>query len=120
MEGSIAARGFWSWFLQRFSGLFLAFFLGVHIVALHFAREWKVSFETVLHRLQNNPFIMVFYLLFIPTVVYHGLNGLWGIVLDYAPSEGTRRAFFLGLWALGVAATLFGLWVLIALKRMIT
>lgn len=122
MEGvasaPVAARGFWSWLLQRVSGLFLVYFLGVHVVAIHLARAWKVDAASVIDRLQGQPLWGLFYLVFIPVALYHGLNGLWALVLDYAPTRGVRQAYLVGLWAVGVAATLFGGWVLNGLLRM--
>lgn len=111
MSVPMTNRGFWSWVLQRISGLFLIFFLGLHVLAIHFSKDWKVTAATVAARLGENPLWALFYYLFIPLAVYHGLNGVWGIILDYAPSQPVRRGWGACLWVVGVGLTGFGYWV---------
>lgn len=108
-------RGFWSWLLQRLSGLFLVFFVGVHIVALHFIRESRIDVAGVFERLHESPLMVAFYLLFVVTVVHHALNGVWGIALDFAPSTTGRRTLGYILWAVGLLALGYGFIVLRAL-----
>ena len=50
----------------------------------------------------------VYYLLFIPAVVYHAANGLWGILMDYNPSPGLRRGLLVLFWVGGVALLAYG------------
>lgn len=111
-------RGLASWLLQRLTGLFLSFFVGVHIVALHFAREWYVDVRGIVARLESSSLMVAFYVLFVPAVVYHGLNGVWGVALDMGPSPGARRALAVVLWLVGIGTTAYGLRVLGALTAL--
>ncbi len=112
---ALTARGFWSWVLQRLSGLFLAFFVGVHVVLLYFLRAGRVDAAGVIERLEASPLMVTFYAAFVLIVVFHALNGVRGIALDFGPSDGGRRRLRNTLWVLGVFAVAYGLLVLRAL-----
>ena len=53
-------------------------------------------------------FWTVFYFLFIPICVFHAMNGIWGIIADYRPSD--RLAVFLQavFVLIGLALVYFG------------
>ncbi|MCH7710615.1 MAG: hypothetical protein IH903_03155 [Proteobacteria bacterium] len=110
-----AGRGFWPWVGQRLSGLFLAFFLCLHVVLLHFLRDGAIDAEGVIARLMASPLMVAFYAAFVVIVVFHGLNGFWGIALDYAPNDGLRRGIKWTLVIVGTIGVLYGLFVLSAL-----
>ena len=112
---SYSGRGFWSWLAQRLSGLFLTFFICVHIIALHFIRQGRIDAAGVVDRLRDSPPMVAFYLLFTGIVVFHALNGVWGIGLDFAPSTAGRRLLRYVLWTIGLVATGYGVFVLGAL-----
>ena len=105
------SRGFWPWVGQRLSGLFLAFFLCLHVVLLHFLRDGAIDAEGVMERLMASPLMVAF----VVVVVFHGLNGFWGIALDYAPKDGLRRGIKWTLVIVGTIGVLYGLFVLQAL-----
>jgi succinate dehydrogenase cytochrome b556 subunit len=105
-------RGLWSWLLQRVSGLFLAYALVVHLWAVHVVNADGLTWQTVTARLQNGTFWTVYYALFVPAVIYHAGNGLWGIVQDFGPSPGTRKAVGMALWAAGLALLVYGYFAL--------
>lgn len=108
-------RGFWPWVGQRLSGLFLAFFVCLHVVLLHFLREGAIDAEAVLGRLAASPLMVAFYAAFVVIVVFHGLNGFWGIALDYGPKDSLRRVIKWTLVIVGAIGVLYGLFVLSAL-----
>ncbi len=108
-------RGFWPWVGQRLSGLFLAFFLCLHVVLLHFLRDGAIDAEGVIARLMASPLMVAFYAAFVVIVVFHGLNGFWGIALDYAPNDGLRRGIKWTLVIVGTIGVLYGFFVLQAL-----
>ncbi len=108
-------RGFWPWVGQRLSGLFLAFFLCLHVVLLHFLRDGAIDAQGVMERLMASPLMVAFYAAFVVIVVFHGLNGFWGIALDYAPKDGLRRAIKWTLLTVGILGVVYGLFVLQAL-----
>ena len=97
-----------SWLLQRVSGLFLVYALGVHLWTVHVVDSGHLNWEVITTRLQDGSSWTIYYLLFIPAVVYHAFNGMWGIVLDYDPPAYLRRPLLVLFWVMGVALLLYG------------
>ena len=74
-----------SWFFQRVTAVFLIFGMAVHILVLPLGVE-RLSFSLVSGRLSHMGWI-VFDLLLLLSCIYHGLNGIWGVILDYNPKS---------------------------------
>ncbi len=106
--GTASRGGTAGWLLQRVSGLFLAYALAVHLWAVHVVSSGNLTWETITARLQDNLLWSTYYLLFIPAVVYHAANGLWGIVLDYNPRPVLRRMVLSALWIGGLTLLAYG------------
>ena len=120
-EETRAQEGFWTWFLQRLTGLLLVFFLAVHIWMGHFAgigdvkagrEEELVLFDIVSTRLKQAFFIFVDFGL-LGLALYHGLNGMRGILLEWRPTRERQQLMTAGLVILGVVAFGFGARVLL-------
>jgi succinate dehydrogenase hydrophobic anchor subunit len=47
-------------------------------------------------------------------VLYHGLNGMRNIFLEWPPAAHRAKAMTLGLWVLGVVTFVYGSWALLA------
>jgi len=118
MNQTIATRGALFWFLQRLTGLFLAVFLFTHVKVLHWdfnftdaamAPTGLLDFRFVASRLQGSIGWVLFYFMFIISSLFHGLNGLWAIVLDFRPSRGIQTTWLAVLWALGILVSIWGL-----------
>jgi succinate dehydrogenase hydrophobic anchor subunit len=101
-------QGMTSWLLQRVSGIFLTYALAVHLWTVHYVNMDRLTWEVISARLQDGVYWSIYYSLFVPAVVYHAMNGLWGIVLDYDPSSGWRRLWALVLWGLGIGLMITG------------
>jgi len=104
-------RGLWAWLLQRITALGLTVFLFMHVQALHFGTGGRmIDFSLVTERLQGAfaGWWSLFYLLFVPACLFHGLNGLYGILLDYTPSAGFRRLVLVLFWLVGLGMCVFG------------
>jgi succinate dehydrogenase hydrophobic anchor subunit len=118
MNQAIATRGALFWLMQRLTGLFLAVFLFTHVKVLHWdfnftkASTGFLDFTFVINRLHGNLGWGIFYFLFIISALFHGLNGLWAIVLDFRPSRGIQVAWLSILWAAGILTSLWGLYTL--------
>jgi succinate dehydrogenase hydrophobic anchor subunit len=113
MAEKVSNQSLLTWFLQRFSGLFLAFFLFTHINVHHFLHsEGLISFADVNARLTGSFWWQLFYFLFVPFCVFHALNGIWAIIADYRPSKGfsifTKAAF----WIIAIILTAVGTFTL--------
>ncbi len=106
MNQAIAARSALFWLFQRVTGAILAIFLFTHVKVLHwdfnFAERGLIDFSFVLKRLDGNLVWLIFYFLFIISALFHGLNGLWAVVLDFRPSRRIQLIWLTILWAAGI------------------
>lgn len=92
------------WLLQRISAVVLVLLLGLHIWASNFATSWASLLRAGID------------FLLLAVALFHGLNGVRTIVLDYGVGAQARRFLSVGLWMLGFVAFLFGvygLWPLV-------
>ncbi len=121
MNQTIATRSVLFWLLQRVSGLFLAIFLFTHVKVLHwdfdFTTQGLLDFTFVIDRLQGSVGWSIFYFLFIISALFHGLNGLWAIVLDFRPSRVFQHVWLAVLWTVGILAAYYGFTTLSAFFR---
>ncbi len=113
MSGTIPSRSPLFWLLQRISGAFLAVFLFTHVKVLHwdfdFSTQGFIDFTFVIDRLSGSIGWAIFYFLFIISSLFHGLNGLWAVILDFRPSNGTQKLWLAILWVVGAAMAIYGL-----------
>ncbi len=100
------------WFLQRLTAIILLACLGIHIAVLHFASE-PINLQFVINRIEGNIFWAIFYLVFLASTLFHGLNGLYGIIVDYAPSDNLKRLFAWLFWIVGSMSFAWGVRVLL-------
>ena len=100
----------------------LIFLVGVHIWMTHFSglgdvvqgrQEELVLFAIVKQRLAQGLFIFVDFSL-LGLVLFHGLNGMRNILLEWAPAARRAGAITVGLWALGLVTFAYGAWALLA------
>jgi succinate dehydrogenase / fumarate reductase membrane anchor subunit len=81
------------WYLQRITGMLLLVLLAAHFWVEHFMsaelRRGDLSYEAILSRIAN-PTWQFIDIAFLLVALYHGLNGLRNIILDY--SRIGRRA----------------------------
>ncbi|MCX7919770.1 MAG: succinate dehydrogenase, hydrophobic membrane anchor protein [bacterium] len=112
----IIKRGLWSWFLQRITGLLLVVGMVVHFITLHFESHEPITFERVTTRLQTHAW-QIFDLTLLGLVLYHGLNGLWAVLLDFAPNEKVKNYLGWFVTLFGIATFIFGFWALMAYTK---
>lgn len=83
-----------SWYLQRITGALLIMLLVAHFWVEHFMtaelRRGNLTYEAILGR-ASNPVWQFIDISFLLIALYHGLNGLRNIVLDYS-RVGVRAA----------------------------
>jgi len=113
MNAAISSRSAIFWFLQRITGLLLAAFLFTHIKVLHldfnFAEQGLIDFSFVVKRLQASIGWGIFYFLFILSALFHGLNGFWGIVMDFRPGAKGRMIWLAAIWLFGIIVAVWSL-----------
>ena len=99
------------WFLQRLTAVILLVCLGVHVAVLHFTTE-PISFQFVINRIEGSIFWAIFYLVFLSSTLFHGLNGVYGVIVDYAPSDKFKRILTWLFWIAGSLSFVWGVRVL--------
>ncbi|MEM0156243.1 MAG: succinate dehydrogenase [Thermoplasmataceae archaeon] len=88
---SRGSLGTLQWLFQVITGVFLVFFVGVHLYLAHINGGTPISlYDTVLNNL-HNPWWLAFYIAFDWIVVYHALNGVKGIVYDMGIKASTKK-----------------------------
>ncbi len=100
------------WLLQRTSGAVLVVLLAVHFWVGHYS-DWgePITFAGVQMRLQSTVFITIDIILLI-SVVFHGLNGVRNIILDYPAFLPHNRSISFILFIIGTATVIFGIYAL--------
>mgnify|MGYP002725573414 CR=1 FL=1 len=104
----------WHWVMQRVSALFLAFGLSLHLLVLHYGKlpggnVMPAATSTAKRFGGDSTFLwVVFDTLLLGCALYHALNGVYNMVMDYNPGPGFKKTFAWVLWAVGLAAFGFG------------
>lgn len=99
--------GGWPWVIQRLTAAIIFLFLGTHIWVLHFSEPSEmITLEGVAQRL-GSPLFMTIDILLLATAIYHSLNGVRSIVIDFGISPGARRALSWSLVVIGIIAFIF-------------
>ncbi len=100
------------WLLQRVSAAFLIVLLFIHFWVGHYANFGApITFAGVQMRLQDALFVIMDSMLLV-SVVFHGLNGVRNILLDYPSLLPRNRPVSLILLILGVATIIIGFYSL--------
>lgn len=100
--------GIWGWLLQRVSAVLLVLVLGIHLWILHFSGEEAVlTLAGTSIRLKTLSYAMVDYTL-LGVALYHGLYGLRSVLLDYVSGRRAARVLNVLVWAIGLAAFVYG------------
>jgi succinate dehydrogenase / fumarate reductase cytochrome b subunit len=96
------AIGQWSWILHRLSGLGTLLFLTLHVIDTSWSVFYPEKYVEAIATYQSPLFTLGEFAL-VAAVVYHAINGLRIILLDYRPSlwQYQSRAFLI---VLGISA----------------
>jgi len=102
----------WAWFLQRVTGAALLLVLGIHLWTVHYSQGGEaIVFAEVSARLKTLTFQVVDYGL-LAFVLYHGLNGVRNVVLDYNITPGQERVLNWVLSIIGIIFFVYGAYAL--------
>lgn len=79
-------EGHWAWMMHRVCGLGILLFLFLHVFDIYLMNLGKETFSKFLFLYSGPPFkIMEVFLIF--GVIYHAINGLRVIIVDFWPSS---------------------------------
>ena len=112
-------RNTYLWLLQLITGGLILVFGGTHLALMHLdsimgffgveigeASSWASMTDRAVQG-----FWLAFYIVFLALALYHGLNGLRGVVLELVPSSRVERFTTGILIALGIIAFGLGVYV---------
>ncbi len=104
--------GMWPWLGQRVTAVVILVTIMIHLVLTHFVAIGELSYDNIGERLAMTA-VLVNDVLLLVAVVYHALNGVRMVVLDYGfKGTGPRRGFDVFLWVVGIVAVVYGIWAL--------
>jgi succinate dehydrogenase / fumarate reductase membrane anchor subunit len=92
------------WLTQRITAVLLVVFLGLHLWASNFATDWAALLRSIID------------LSLLVLALFHGLNGVRTVVLDFGVGQLGRRFLSLGLILAGIVAFvsgMYGFWPLL-------
>ncbi len=89
------ATGMWAWLLFRISGLILVFYLGAHIIVISTAQfSSDGSTFTDVMKFLEHPVALVLDLALVVAVLYHALNGVRIILMDFGVGIQRHKIIF--------------------------
>lgn len=101
-------RGRFAWTMQRVSAILLLFLAFWHFIGQHFTESAVSTGLTVTARM-NDPWVQSYYAIFVLLALYHGVNGLVGIIKDYSPRPLYTGVASMLLWTLASVFAVIGL-----------
>ncbi len=113
------ATGMWAWLFFRISGLILVFYLGAHIIIIS-TGQFGADGETLnnLMRFFDHPVAVILDLALVVAVLYHALNGVRIILMDFG--IGVRRHKIMFWSAMAVVVICFAVFAWVALTYIVT
>jgi succinate dehydrogenase hydrophobic anchor subunit len=103
------------WLLKIVAGLFIIILLGIHFVVNHLVAPGGLLTYADVISYYKNPIIPIMEGFFLVFVVSHAILGLRSILLDLDPGPARLRWIDPVLLLLGLAATGYGIWLLVVL-----
>ena len=82
----------WAWMLHRVTGVALILFVGTHVFASFFMQQTGNDFATTINIIYES---WVFQVIVAFIVIFHGLNGMRVVLIDFWPNLGKKQAM---LW----------------------
>jgi len=98
-------EGMWSWVVHRITGVLIFFFLFAHVIDTAMVRVSPEVYNAAVETYKN-PIVGVMELGLVAAVLYHALNGIRIILIDFW-SEGPRYQRQMTYGVVGVFLVLF-------------
>ncbi len=99
--------GQWAFVLHRISGFLILMFILLHVVDIA-----MINFPSIydsIHRLYGNVALRLFEVGLLFGLVYHALNGLRVVMIDFFPgSIKNEKSVFYGIFSLTILLTIVG------------
>jgi succinate dehydrogenase / fumarate reductase, cytochrome b subunit len=113
------ATGMWAWLFFRISGLILVFYLGAHIIIISTAQfSADGSTFTDVMKFLEHPVALVLDLALVVAVLYHALNGVRIILMDFGIGIQRHKIIF---WScMAVVVICFVVFAYVAFSYIVT
>lgn len=101
--------GSWAWIFHRISGLALTAYIFMHIIALSNLQKHKIDGGKAFNEemaLFSSPFFLVIEWLLFAFVLYHTLNGIRIVLVDFANGARYHKKLHYAVVTIGVIAFL--------------
>jgi len=107
-SGLWKATGMWAWLLFRISGVILVFYLGAHIIITSMGQVGADG-ETYNNLMTafDHPIAIILDLLLVAAVLYHALNGVRIILMDFGVGIQRHKIIFWTCMAIAVICFVF-------------
>ena len=92
--------------IQRITAVALLVFLTIHMVVVHYP-PFHIDFSIILERM-TNPLWKVIEVLFLLSVLLHGLSGAYVVLTDYKQVSKFKKALAAIVSVVGIAAFILG------------
>ena len=102
--------GMWAWILFRISGLVLAVYLFVHIWVISQGRSGGPGELDKLFETFDKPFWVVLDFMLVSAVMYHSLNGVRIVLMDFGVGIKQHKAVFWVCMVVAAAALSLFAW----------
>lgn len=99
--------GFWAFLMMRISGVALTFYLILHIYVLHHLLDGPAAFDELMKTVQS-PLFKLFEVALLGAVLYHALNGVRILWIDFGSGSKTHIVWFWAMMSLGVVFFILG------------
>ena len=103
--------GYVAWLLNRITGILITFYLILHIWVIHHLAHGPESYRRVMDFFGNKLF-MFFEIALTGVVLFHMMNGIKIILVDFANAVWYHKALFWILMAIGAVLWVLCVWEL--------
>lgn len=101
------ATGMWAWLLFRISGLILVFYLGAHIIIISTGNFADGDTFSKLMEMFDSTIAIILDLLLVAAVLYHALNGVRIVLMDFGLGIKQHKILFWACMAIAAICLVF-------------
>lgn len=93
--------GNWAWILHRITGIALIGYIFLHVYSLSPLTNGEAAFNNAM-KAYTTPFFMVLEWLLFAFVLFHSLNGIRIVIVDWADGARYHKQLYRMSWVLGI------------------
>jgi succinate dehydrogenase / fumarate reductase membrane anchor subunit len=117
VSGPRSGENTWIWLIKIATGPLLVLIVILHFTVNHYMGSLPSGLMTYADvvKYYQHPIIPVIEIIFVATVVTHSLIGFHGILLDLHPSRTILTLFTWLHLTVGIAAVMYGIWLVLTI-----